>query len=81
MEGVSSAVAVGWRGLTNWAFDKYARVHNAACDASTIDRYLRARQGDVKKAAKLLHGTLKWREEFNVGEQLSTERVAPQEEC
>lgn len=38
------------------------------CDDATIQRYLRARNGNVHKAAKLLHGTLLWRKEFKTGE-------------
>ncbi|EFJ50825.1 hypothetical protein VOLCADRAFT_88143 [Volvox carteri f. nagariensis] len=37
------------------------------CDATTVKRYLRARNGHVHKAARMLHGTLKWRQEFGVG--------------
>ncbi|GFR46882.1 hypothetical protein Agub_g8523 [Astrephomene gubernaculifera] len=38
-----------------------------SCDPSTVKRYLRARNGNKHKAAKLLHSTLKWREDFGVG--------------
>ncbi|KAG2451489.1 hypothetical protein HYH02_004087 [Chlamydomonas schloesseri] len=34
------------------------------CDDATVQRYLRARNGNVHKAAKLLHGTLLWRKDF-----------------
>ncbi|KXZ55859.1 hypothetical protein GPECTOR_2g1410 [Gonium pectorale] len=37
-----------------------------SCDTATVRRYLCARSGNVHKAARLLHGTLKWREEFGV---------------
>ncbi|GFH30943.1 predicted protein, partial [Haematococcus lacustris] len=30
-------------------------------DTASLHRYLRARKGDVKAAARMLHATLKWR--------------------
>jgi hypothetical protein len=40
----------------------------ATVDASTCQRYLAARGGNVARAAALLKSTLAWRQEFNVGE-------------
>jgi hypothetical protein len=34
------------------------------CSDASISRYLRARNWNVKKAAKMLKQTLKWREEY-----------------
>ncbi|GLC43886.1 hypothetical protein PLESTB_000919300 [Pleodorina starrii] len=37
------------------------------CDVPTVKRYLRAQNNNVHKAARMLHATLKWREELGVG--------------
>ncbi|GIL98390.1 hypothetical protein Vretimale_3725 [Volvox reticuliferus] len=41
-------------------------VQLSSCDAVMVRRYLRARNGHVRKAASMLHATLKWRAEFGV---------------
>lgn len=41
----------------------------SALDEADYQRYLRARGGNLKKAAQLLHRTLVWRKEFDVGKQ------------
>ncbi|GLI58713.1 hypothetical protein VaNZ11_000466 [Volvox africanus] len=38
-----------------------------SCDTAMVMRYLRARNGHVRKAASMLHATLMWRAEFGVG--------------
>lgn len=38
------------------------------CDDACIQRYLKARANNVRRAARMLRATLNWREKINIGE-------------